>query len=152
MWLATQLGRMAKMQRLASKATKATKFAFDVKTKMETMDAVSEELGQRAGAKRGILETSVGWVTEWHAKSARLRAISDYIDDSLVPQLRPQLISAGQMIVRQAATLLRDEAAAVTGSLEHALQDLRQAMADQKDDYSRRMALYREYARQLSEM
>ncbi len=142
----------AKGASATSKAMRLAKFALDVKTRADAMGIVSDKLGRRVGVKRGLVETSVGWVTEWHAKSVRLRAINDYIDESLLPQFRPQLLNAGQMIVRQASTLLRDEASAVTGSLERSLRDLRGAMAGHKDDYSERMAMYREYASQLSEM
>lgn len=139
------------IEKAARIASQAGKYVGTVTGKMAEIDQKNQELGQKAGMKRGLIETSIGWVTEFFAKPARQRAVNNYIEGSLIPEFRQQILSVADGIMREIRSLLTQEAVNGCEHIRAKLQELKAALEKRKEDYSREMEQYRQYAILLNE-
>lgn len=142
--------KMKKLAKIGDAAIKAKKIADNVKGNMEEVQNYDAEAGQKAGMKRGIIETTVGWVTEFFAKPARQRAVHNYIDGTLVPEFRQEILSNSSLIFRQISSLLRQEATTSSESIRANLLQLKTSLNERKEEYTSKINRLKQYSKELN--
>ena len=143
-----KINKLQKMNRIISATGEianevSDKFA-DIKTKNQT-------LGEKVGMKRGLIETSVGWVTEFFAKPARQKAVNEYIDGTLLPELRLELINLGNTILREISMLINQESQISADAIRKNLEAMRENLMEKKEEFAQRKKIYSEYSELLKQ-
>lgn len=151
-YTANKINKLSKMAKVAEKAKVAKQYIDDFNENIDTVKQYDQSLGQKSGMNRGIIETSVGWVTEFFAKPARQRAVNNYIDGTLIPEFRLQIQSVSSNLLREITFLLRQEAANSCGNIRANLQSLKSALNEKKEEYAQKIKTYKQYIIQLNEI
>lgn len=151
-YTANKINKLSKMAKVAEKAKVAKQYIDDFNENIDTVKQYDQSLGQKSGMNRGIIETSVGWVTEFFAKPARQRAVNNYIDGTLIPEFRLQIQSVSSNLLREITSLLRQEAANSCGNIRANLQSLKSALNEKKEEYAQKIKTYKQYIIQLNEI
>lgn len=144
--------KISKVGKMASMVNKGSMLLEEASANISKIDQKSQELGEKAGMKRGLINTTVGWVTEFFAKPARQRAVSNYIDGTLIPEFRQQVLNVSSSLTREVSSLLRQEATNSCENIRATLQSLKTDLNEKKEDYSRKMNQYKQYANILNEI
>lgn len=151
-YTANKINKLSKMAKVAEKAKVAKQYIDDFNENIDTVKQYDQSLGQKSGMNRAIIETSVGWVTEFFAKPARQRAVNNYIDGTLIPEFRLQIQSVSSNLLREITSLLRQEAANSCGNIRANLQSLKSALNEKKEEYAQKIKTYKQYIIQLNEI
>lgn len=151
-YTANKINKLSKMAKVAEKAKVAKQYIDDFNENIDTVKQYDQSLGQKSGMNRGIIETSVGWVTEFFAKPARQRAVNNYIDGTLIPEFRLQIQSVSSNLLREITSLLRQEATNRCSSIRANLQSLKSALNEKKEEYAQKIKTYKQYIIQLNEI
>ena len=144
--------KISKLAKVANKAEKAKEFVDGVSENMEKTQKYNTDLGKKTGVNRGIIETSIGWITEFFAKPARQRAVNNYIDGTLIPEFRQQILSVSSDIFREISTLLRSEATSCSENIQANLKSLKASLSERKEEYANKMQTYKQYITELNEI
>lgn len=131
--------------------TATGKFAEQVSESMNQIQMQNQMIGEQMGMHRGVIETSVGWVTEFFAKPARQKAVNDYIDGTLLPELRVELMNLGNTLLRDISTLINNEAQIASDALRNNLEEMKSAFMEKKEEYNRIQEMYKTYSKQLKQ-
>lgn len=95
---------------------------------------------------RGIIEASVGWLTDnFLGKPQRKKAVKDYLDSSLLPEFDNQLQALKSELIDTISKLLREEAKNSTLHMEEELKKLINKRENEKDDYNKKVAELKEF-------
>lgn len=143
--------KINKMQKLGNKIVATAKFAETVSEKMDKMGTQNQALGEKAGMNRGLIETSVGWVTDFFAKPARQKAVNEYIDGTLLPEFRLKITDLGNTILREISTVVTQESQSASEAVHQNLEAMKISLTEKKEEYARRMEMYKEYSEQLKQ-
>ena len=102
------------------------------------------------GQKKGMVESMVGFVTDktW-GKPQRRRAISIYVDQTLMPQFRSAMDSNRQMVLNSLSDSLRTIAQLSIEEKRVNLEQLRSQHREHKDAYEKRLNQISEYKNEL---
>lgn len=141
-----------KMAKAITLANEAKEFSREVNKNMQSIDETSEALGKQFNQNRGIIETTVGWVTDFFAKPARQRAVNNYIDGTLIPEFRQQILYVSNNIFREISSLLRQEALNSSDNIRTNLQYLKASLSERKEEYAQKIETYKQYANLLNEI
>ena len=144
--------RMKKLAKISEKAIMAKQLIDETKGNLEKTNQYNQELGQKTGMKRGIIETSVGWVTDFFAKPARQRAVNNYIDGTLIPEYRQQILTTSNSIFRNISSLLRQEALTSSENIRNNIHSLKASMTERKNEYEAKIKQYKQYITELNEI
>lgn len=151
-YTANKINKLSKMAKVAEKAKVAKQYIDDFNENFDTVKKYDQNIGEKSGMNRGIIETSVGWVTEFFAKPARQRAVNNYIDGTLIPEFRLQIQSVSSNLLREITSLLRQEAANSCGNIRANLQSLKSALNEKKEEYAQKIKTYKQYIIQFNEI
>ncbi len=95
---------------------------------------------------RGVIETSVGWITDsLLGKPQRKKAVRNYLDNSVLPEFENQLNALKSDLVRTIENLLREEARNSTKHMEDELKDLINKKETEKEYYNQKLVELKEY-------
>ena len=132
-----------RIERVVSIAGKAS-------DKFDTIDGYNQRAGQQVGAKKGIVESMVGFVTDktW-GKPQRKRAIRNYMDNSLMPDFKREINVVGNQLVTNIRVSLQEEASETIETKRSSLEKLKQERKDKKDAYNQRINQIRDYKHEL---
>lgn len=150
--VAVDMATDAILYKKISNISKARELGKEVSKNMQSINETNEALGQRLGQNRGVIETTVGWVTDFFAKPARQRAVHNYIDGTLMPEFRQQLLDASYNIFGEISSLLRQEAQNSRDNIRANLQSLKVALSERKEEYAQKIETYKQYAKLLNEI
>lgn len=98
------------------------------------------------------METSVGWVTEFFAKSQRQKAVNNYIDYTLIPEFLSYVKGLSSTMCNEISSILHQEALNSSSSIMANLESLKSLLSQKKEDYEKRRNTYFEYKRILNEL
>ena len=143
--------KINKLQKLGKKAVAAEKFIGDVSNKIEEVKSGEQALGEKVGMNRGLIETSVGWVTDFFAKPARQKAVNEYIDGTLLPEFRLKITNLGNTILREISTIVTRESQSASDAIRQNLEAMKMNLTEKKEEYARKMEMYKEYSEQLKQ-
>ena len=140
-----------KLQKVSEAVTVAGKFTKEVTDNMDDIQTSNQSLGEQLNMKRGFIETSVGWITEFFAKPARQRAVNDYLDNTLLPELRLKLSNLGYTLLREISTLINQESQSILDAMHSNLESMKMDLIEKNEEYMRKMNTYKEYSEQLKQ-
>lgn len=104
------------------------------------------QIGQQVGSNKGMLDGLIGIVTDkMMSKPKRMKAISNYIDSTLLPEFRSALNNISMQLETSIGDALKAEASELIEQKTASLNQLRTEMKEKKALFDQRMAKLREY-------
>lgn len=104
------------------------------------------QIGQQVGSNKGMLDGLIGIVTDkMMSKPKRMKAISNYIDSTLLPEFRSALNNISMQLETSIGDALKAEASELIEQKTSSLNELRTEMKEKKALFDQRMAKLREY-------
>lgn len=138
----TDVGSIIYTRKMLKRINQAREFAGKATEQYEKME-------QKADSK-GFMTSMVGFVTDkLLSKPQRVRAVRVYVEDTLAPEFRSQLNSASENIVGMIREGLQTAAADTINQKTTVLNQLRQQRAEKKEEFARKIEMFREYKNQL---
>lgn len=123
--MAHQSSRIAKMERAACMVGRC-----------------DQQASAAMGMKKGVIDTFAGFISEnvfGMGKPQRMRAVSNYIDGTLMPEFNAQLNAQKQSVVSSISTMLQQEAAVSTQQKQEALETLKRQKEQDKAAFDARL-------------
>ncbi len=110
----------------------------------------NQNVGQQLGQNKGIIESAVGWVTDKAmGKPQRRRAISNYLNDTLMPQFKNEMQRISTAVVDAIRQSLCDEVQGTFDQMTNALDDLKRKKQQSQQEFDAKMSKLKEYKKQL---
>lgn len=110
-------------------AEKAKTYAGRVSTQMEDIKSADKHIQEKFGMNRGLIETATGWVTDKiTGKPARVRAVNDYLDGTLIPEFRDLLYNVRTNLLRIIGDTIHQEADSQISSMENTLLQMKEQL------------------------
>lgn len=142
----TDVGSIISNQKTVNKIEKAVGFATQTMDKYQTINQTSQQMGQQMGQEKGMIDSLVGFFTEkMMSKPQRVRAIRNYLDSSLVPELKSALNNISCQLVKSISNSLHNEAAELIGQKTVSLNQLKEELKTKKELFEQRMEQLRNY-------
>jgi Predicted GTPases len=136
---------------MISKAVLKSKgYVKRVGSQMGKIEAADQALQQRAGMKKGVIETATGWVTDFFAKPQRQKAVSAYIDGTLIPELSNQLFNLRSSLERTIGSLLHQSAQVEVSNMEEALQEMKRELQESSASFKERKLKLNNYLKTIN--
>lgn len=131
---------------------KATSYAGKVTTQMGKIQEADQQLQQKIGTNRGLIETATGWITDKiTGKPARVRAVNNYLDGTLVPEFRDLLYNVRTNLLRIISDTIHQEADSQISSMEQALIQMKEQLANNKQAITQRREVLKSYIEAINE-
>lgn len=142
----SDVGSMISNQKAVGRMERAVGFVSNATDKYNSFNESNQQMGQQMGSDKGMIDSLVGLVTDkMMSKPQRVRAIRNYVDDSLAPEFKTGLRSISQSLVNSIRCNLQNEASVIIGQKTDSLNQLRNEMKEKKDLFEQRMAQLREF-------
>ena len=110
----------------------------------------NQNVGQQLGQNKGIIESAVGWVTDkTMGKPQRRRAISNYLNDTLMPQFKNEMQRISTAVVDAIRQSLCDEVQGSFDQMNNALDDLKRKKQQSQQEFDAKMSKLKGYKKQL---
>lgn len=144
------VGNIVSNQRHISRVQQAVTFVGKACVQYNNKNQVNANVGNQVGAKKGLVEGMVGFVTDktW-GKPQRRRAIREYIDDTLAPQFKVAMSDNSRKVTDDIAKILYDEAQVSLTEKKQALEALQEERKRKKESYNKRLEVLRDYQNEL---
>lgn len=114
------------------------------------LETYNRNIGQQLGQNKGIIESAVGWVTDkTMGKPQRRRAISNYLNDTLMPQFKNEMQRISAAVVDAIRQSLCDEVQDTFEQMNSALDDLKRKKQQSQQEFDTKMSKLKEYKKQL---
>jgi hypothetical protein len=127
-------------------AEKAKIIAKEVNTQMSNIESTDEQIQKKTGINRGFIETATGWITDKiTGKPARIRAVNNYLDGTLIPEFKGLLYNVRTNLVRMIGDTVRQEADAQISSMEQALVQMKEQLDSNKQVLNQRREELKSY-------
>ena len=148
--IATDIGSIASNKKHISRVQQMMNYAGKASEEYGNIEKLNETAGQQMGQKKGMVESMVGFVTDktW-GKPQRRRAISLYVDQTLMPQFRSVMDVNKQMVLNSLGDSLRTMAQLSIEEKRRNLEQLRQQQREHKDVFEKRLTQISEYKNEL---
>lgn len=148
--IVSDVGSIISNERNISRIKDAMWLAEKTSEQYDNIVQINENMGQKVGAKKGLVEGIVGFVTDQTmGKPQRRRAIRIYIDDTLAPQFKNMMRNNSRMVIDCISKNLNEEAEVFVTEKKMALESLRKVHKEKKDAYLQRINQFREYKNEL---
>lgn len=142
----TDIGSIVSNRKAISRIEKATTFIGNASDKYNTYNNLNEQVGQNMGAKKGMVDSLVGWATEsMMSKPQRVRAIRNYIDGTLSPEFTSNLQKISASVVDSVRMQIIDSTKEILALKTDTLNQLRTEMKEKKDLFDAKMDKLREF-------
>lgn len=150
---ATDVASIASNRRTVDRIEKAVNIAEDAVSKYDRIEDCNQQVGQRTGASKGIVESLVGLATDkFLGKPQRRRAIHLYIDETLKPCFDQGIKTVNQQVVTMISRSLNNEASESVRLKTEALNQLKQQWKEKNDAFAKRISRLRDYKNELVTM
>lgn len=148
--IATDIGSIVSNNKHISRVQQMMSYAGKASEEYGTIERLNETAGQQMGQKKGMVESMVGFVTDktW-GKPQRRRAISIYVDQTLMPQFRLAMDANRQMVLNSLSDSLRIMAQLSIEEKRVNLEQLRSQHREHKDAFEKRLNQISEYKNEL---
>lgn len=125
-------------------------FAGNVDSQMDKINKYEQKYNQQTGAKKGIVESMVGFMTDkTMGKPQRRRAIREYLDGTLMPEFKVALQRVSTQIVQSIKDALKAEAAETTQTIMASIEELKQLKDAEEQSFDERMSQLRAYKKEI---
>lgn len=148
--IASDVGNIVSNQRHISRVQQAVSFVGQASEQYNNINQVNANVGNQVGAKKGLVEGMVGFVTDRTlGKPQRRRAIREYIDGTLAPQFKVAMSDNSRKVTDDIAKILYDEAQMSLTEKKQALEALQEERKQKKESYNKRLEVLRDYQNEL---
>lgn len=142
----TDVGSMISNQKTSSRIERAAGFMSNATEKYNSFNESNQKMGQQVGSDKGLIDSMVGFVTDkMMSKPQRVRAIRNYIDNSLSPEFKLGLQNISQSLLSSIRGNLQNEATVLIEHKTDCLNQLKQEKQEQKELFNKKMEQLREY-------
>lgn len=146
----SDVGSIISNQKTVGRMEKAVGFVTNATEKYNSFNESNQQMGQQVGSDKGMIDSMVGFVTDkLMSKPQRVRAIRNYIDDTLAPEFKAGCHNIFQSLLCIIRENLQNEAAELIGQRTESLNQLKMEMKEKKEIFNQRMAQLREYKTNL---
>jgi len=143
----TDVASIASNQKTMSRMEQLQQNYNQQRTAIETYN---QNVGQQLGQNKGIIESAVGWVTDkTMGKPQRRRAISNYLNDTLMPQFKSEMQRISTALVDAIRRSLCDEVQGTFDQMNNALDDLKRKKQQSQQEFDAKMSKLKGYKKQL---
>ena len=150
--LMSETGEIVAGSMISRSIAKATSYAGKVTTQMGKIQDAEQQLQQKIGTNRGLIETATGWITDKiTGKPARVRAVNNYLDGTLVPEFRDLLYNVRTNLLRIITDTIRQEADSQITSMEQALIQMKEQLDNNKQAVTQRREVLKSYIEAINE-
>lgn len=130
---------------------KATGYIERTEKQMTNVNTYNQNIGQQVGCSKGLVESAVGFVTDGlMGKPQRKRAISNYLDSVLMPDLKQQIKQLTEQVGQNIKDVLMQEAEITISEKQARLIELQVQFKKNKTDFERRVKQLKEYRNDLN--
>lgn len=141
----SDVGSIVSNRKMADRMEKVVKYGQQAADKYATIDGMNNNGVNGSGVGKGMLDSLAGFIAEkTMSKPQRARAIRNYIDDSLAPEFKNQLMKAQTQVLDTAKSVLMESAQATIDELTAGLKNLENQMRDNISAANERKAELRE--------
>lgn len=142
----TDIGSIVSNRNTVNRIERAANFMSSASDKYNTYNSMNEQVGQNMGAKKGMVDSLVGWATDkMMSKPQRIRAIRNYIDGTLSPEFNSNLKRISECVVNNVKMNVIDSAKEIIAVKTDTLNQLRTEMKEKKNLFDEKMDKLREY-------
>ena len=146
----TDVGSIISNAKTVSIMKQVTTFGGKVDERYGKIEGQDKKWGGHVGSSKGIVESLVGIVTDsTMGKPQRRRAISNYMDDMLLPEFKSEINRIASALITQIGTSLHQEANETIQEMTNTLEELERIRKEKKEEYNNKMSLFRNYKNEL---
>lgn len=147
---ATDVASIASNMKTRKIIQETIKYGTKTSQNLESVELYNQQIGKYTPKKTGIIETSIGWVTDkLLGKPQRRRAINNYITETLAPEFSIQMEYIRSRLTHTIEQLLHDEIKVSTFQMEQALKDMKTGKENEQETYNLRINQLKEFKNAL---
>ena len=142
----TDVSSIVSNNKTVNRIEKAANFIGKATDKYSTIEEYNQIAAQQVGNDKGIVESLVGLATDKFAgKPQRRRAISIYMNDTLIPAFKREINNVSYQVVGMVDETLHKSASDIIEEKKQALSQLQDELKSKKSDYLNRINQLRDY-------
>lgn len=142
----TDVSSMVSNNKTVNRIEKATNFIGRTTDKYTSIENYNQKAAQQVGNDKGIVESLVGLATDkLVGKPQRRRAISNYMNDTLIPAFKREINNVSNQVVGMVDEALHKSASDIIEEKKQALSQLQAELKSKKNDYFNRINQLRDY-------
>lgn len=142
----TDVSSMVSNNKTVNRIEKATNFIGRTTDKYTSIENYNQKAAQQVGNDKGIVESLVGLATDkLVGKPQRRRAISNYMNDTLIPAFKREINNVSNQVVGMVDEALHKSASDIIEEKKQALSQLQDELKSKKNDYFNRINQLRDY-------
>lgn len=142
----TDVSSIVSNNKTVNRIEKAANFIGKATDKYSSIEEYNQKAAQQVGNDKGIVESLVGLATDKLAgKPQRRRAISNYMNDTLIPTFKREINNVSNQVVGMVDEALHKSASDIIDEKKQALSRLQDELKTKKNDYFNRINQLRDY-------
>lgn len=142
----TYVSSIVSNNKTVNRIEKAANFIGKATDKYSSIEEYNQKAAQQVGNDKGIVESLVGLATDKLAgKPQRRRAISNYMNDTLIPTFKREINNVSNQVVGMVDEALHKSASDIIDEKKQALSRLQDELKTKKNDYFNRINQLRDY-------
>ena len=142
----TDVSSMISNNKTVNRIEKAANFIGKATDQYSSIEEYNQKAAQQVGNDKGIVESLVGFATDKLAgKPQRRRAISNYMNDTLIPTFKREMNNVSTQVVSMVDEALHKSASDIIEEKKQALSQLQGELKSKKNDYFNRINQLRDY-------
>ena len=142
----TDVSSMVSNNKTVIRIEKAINFIGRITDKYTSIENYNQKAAQQVGNDKGIVESLVGLATDkLVGKPQRRRAISNYMNDTLIPAFKREINNVSNQVVGMVDEALHKSASDIIEEKKQALSQLQDELKSKKNDYFNRINQLRDY-------
>lgn len=142
----TDVSSIVSNKKTVNRIEKAANFIGKATDKYSCIEEYNQKAAQQVGNDKGIVESLVGLATDKLAgKPQRRRAISNYMNDTLIPTFKREINNVSNQVVGMVDEALHKSASDIIDEKKQALSRLQDELKTKKNDYFNRINQLRDY-------
>lgn len=146
----TDVSSMISNNKTVNRIEKAANFIGKATDKYSSIEEYNQRAAQQIGNDKGLVESLVGFATDkLIGKPQRCRAISNYMNDTLIPTFKQEINNVSNQVVSMVDETLHKSASDIIEEKKQALSQLQDELKSKKNDYFNRINQLRDYKNML---
>ena len=146
----TDVSSMISNNKTVNRIEKAANFIGKATDKYSSIEEYNQRAAQQIGNDKGLVESLVGFATDkLIGKPQRRRAISNYMNDTLIPTFKQEINNVSNQVVSMVDETLHKSASDIIEEKKQALSQLQDELKSKKNDYFNRINQLRDYKNML---
>lgn len=124
----------------ANRIKNTAEYGKIISDNFKKVNKYNQTAGQRLGQDKGIIESFVGYFTEKAmGRPQRRKIIKEYIDMTLIPLFKSEIMRIGQDISQAASQALLSDSEATVNSMTSSLEEMKDIRQNQRKEYEEKI-------------